>query len=170
MRACGAKSSEIIEPFGAGARGRVIHSSMADRPKAFLDTSVWIAAILSDRGASYAILEYALQDRFVLVSSPDVYEEAVRNFKEKYPAQLFSFLAQFHRTRPLLVEPRRDTMLKAAEYVHPDDAPIFAGALEAVADHFVTLDRKHFLNHAAILHTHTGISVITPGDFLHVLK
>lgn len=143
---------------------------MADRPSVFLDTSVWIAAILSNRGASYVILERARYGEIVLFSSPDVFEEATRNLNVKYPKYLPVFVEAFERIHPYLLVPNKKAILHAATIVHPDDAPILAATMETEAEYLVTLDRKHFISRARIVRNKTGIKVLTPGTFLKVLE
>lgn len=135
-------------------------------PSLFLDTSVWIAAILSDRGASYVLIERARYKELTLISSPDVFEEGIRNLQLKYPASARLFFKVFQEIHPLLVQPLRKTVLRAAKIVHRDDAPILAAAIDGKTEILVTLDKKHFLSKATVIARKTGIQAITPGTFL----
>lgn len=141
---------------------------MTERPLVFLDTSVWIAAILSDRGASHVIVERARRDEILVASAPDVFEEATRNLKAKYPGRLSAFVNAFELIHPYLFAPSKKTVLHAATIVHLDDAPILAAAIEAKTEYLITLDRKHFLSQAREIERKTGMRVIAPGAFLRV--
>jgi predicted nucleic acid-binding protein len=145
---------------------------MSDRRRAFFDTSSWIAAILSNRGASFYLLDQAAQAlyRYDIVSSLDVFEEGIDTLQRKYPAQLDEFTQFFHRVHPFLVQPDRATLMHAATIVHPDDAPIVAGARAADAKFLITLDQKHLLKPAQHIKTKTGIAVVTPGTFLSTIR
>ncbi len=141
---------------------------MRDRWSLFLDTSVWIAAILSDRGASFALLQEGRASSVAIVSSPDVFDEAVRNFVKKYPERVRDFWDAFDRVHPLLVTPSTDAIRSAARIIHPDDALILAGALAAEADALVTLDKKHFLQLEVL--TRVPIEIVTPAEALQQLR
>ncbi len=131
----------------------------------FVDTSVWIAAVLSARGASFAVLGLARERRIDIASSKDVFDEAVRNLGLKYPDRLNSFHKVFYLIRPTFAVPQKETILAAAAMVHADDAMILAAAIEADADALVTLDKKHFLN-LPELETRVGFPIIRPEALL----
>jgi putative PIN family toxin of toxin-antitoxin system len=133
----------------------------------FVDTCVWIAAVLSPKGGSCAVVQALKKnDDMVMISSPEVIEEAVRNFSKKYPKYQKEFLRYFHEVHPIMVQPKRAMIIRAAQLVHPDDAPILAAALTAQADYLLTLDKKHFITQATSIQTQTGMYIETPGDFL----
>lgn len=138
---------------------------MAGKIAVFLDTSIWIAAILSDRGASRFVVSRALEGSIQVVSSPDVHEEAVRNLLKKYPEFFEEFAQVFRMIHPSLVHPHKRTVLRAATIVHPDDAPILAAAMDSDARILLTLDRKHFLLPRHI-EKESGIAIMTPGTFV----
>lgn len=134
----------------------------------FLDTSVWIAAILSDRGASAFILDLAARGALGIASSLDVFDEAVRNLQEKYPQRLQNFVDQFQIIQPRLVQPNKQAILKAARIINPNDAPILAAAMVSKTNILVTLDRKHFILPKKVAKK-SRIKIMLPGDFLKKL-
>lgn len=134
----------------------------------FLDTSVWIAGTLSDRGASAAILDLGRKKEFPIVSSPDVFEEARRNLQNKYPLSLPYFLDLFATVHPKLVQPQKKAILKAAKLINPDDAPILAAAKVAKSEFLITLDRQHFI--ASGLSKKVGLNILLPSEFLNYYR
>ena len=130
----------------------------------FLDTSVWIAGILSNRGASSAVLDLALKHEIEVMSSPDVFEEAQRNLSEKYPMSLEYFINLFHSIYPRLVEPDKEEILIAAKLINADDALILAAAMIARPDFLLTLDQRHFIKSKIV--TATDLQILLPSEFL----
>jgi predicted nucleic acid-binding protein len=62
--------------------------------------------------------------------------------------------------------PGISTVQKCQSFVHyANDAVVLAGAVDAEADYFVTLDRQHFLGNQS-LHAAMPFPLGTPGDFL----
>jgi len=165
MRSFGGRLKKVTARFVSLSRENGTRTCMRGRQIVFLDTSVWIAAVLSDRGASRFVLERALMNEFLVVSSPDVYEEAVRNIAKKYPHFLEEFTHMFTLIHPTLVQPHKPTLLRAATIIHPDDAPILAAAMDSGATIVLTLDRKHFLLPEHI-EKESGIAVMLPGVFV----
>lgn len=86
--------------------------------------------------------------------------------ERKYPRRTDEFKELFSRVHPTLVQPSRSTLHYAATIVHPDAAPILAGAIESKSDILITLDKKHFLNNADDIFSHSGIVITSPGEYL----
>ncbi len=130
----------------------------------FLDSSVWIAATLSERGASAEIIEQIISKELKAISSPDVFEEVTRNLNEKYPLKVQRFLDLFASVHAVLVIPDKKTILKATELINVFDALILAAAMKSKCEFLITLDRKHFL--LPSIGANSGIKIVPPGDFL----
>ncbi|MBI4049540.1 MAG: putative toxin-antitoxin system toxin component, PIN family [Candidatus Doudnabacteria bacterium] len=130
----------------------------------FLDSSVWIAATLSEKGASAEIIRQAKNRELEIISSPDVFEEVTRNLNQKYPAKLQYFLDLFDSAGVVLVQPDKRTILRAKKLINVFDSLILAGAMKAGCEFLITLDRKHFL--APRVSNASGVQIILPGDFL----
>lgn len=129
-----------------------------------MDSSVWIAGILSNRGASAAILALAEQKELQIISSPDVFEETRRNLSEKYPLSVQHFLDLFGSIHPRLVQPSKKAILKAVKLINPNDAPILAAAMRAKPNFLITLDRKHFI--LPKISKDAGLEILIPAEFL----
>ena len=144
---------------------------MRETQRVFFDTSVWVAAIFSNHGASFYLLNsHAQSTRYGIISSLDVFEEGVETLSKKYPSRVQQFKELYSKVKPILTEPKRATIFTAASLVHPDDAPILAGAIESRSHVFVTLDKKHLLKQSDHILNKTGVRVISPGIFLEELR
>ena len=127
----------------------------------FLDTSVLLAASGSANGASREIFRLASVNEWVLLATPYVSEEVMRNLPD------LSALAsgEWVRLRQDLV--LMDDVLTLAwptVFPVPKDRPVLFSAL-AWADALLTHDRGDF---SALLGSEFyGLAVLTPGAFLH---
>ncbi|MCP5516810.1 MAG: hypothetical protein H7A45_06065 [Verrucomicrobiales bacterium] len=126
----------------------------------FLDTSVLLAASGSTKGASREVFRLATANSWVLVVTPYVLEEVVRNL----PRLPLSASMDWPRLRQDL-QVRDDvlTLNHAAVFPVAKDRPVLFSAL-AWADVLLTLDRADF---AALLGSHFyGLPIRRPGAFL----
>jgi predicted nucleic acid-binding protein len=129
------------------------------RPRIVIDTNVLVAALRSDRGASYRLIQQCGRKKFDhILSIPLALEyEAACRFCMDGQEEAEIFLSQliataelaeiFFRLRPLLPDPKDDMIVEAA--------------VNERCDHVVTFNRKHFIGLKSY-----GISVISPGEFL----
>jgi hypothetical protein len=126
----------------------------------FLDASVLLAASGSAEGASREIFRRAPANEWILVSTPYVLEEALRNLANLPPQAS----AEWARLRSaLLVMDDVLTLDRPAVFHAAKDRPILFGAL-AWADVLLTLDRGDF---GGIMETSFyGLLVLKPGAFL----
>jgi len=126
----------------------------------FLDTSVVLAACASTAGASAEIFRRAAQQRWLLLTTPYVLEEVIRNLA-KFPlaaASEWAGLRPHLRTRDNILTLNRPVVFPAGK-----DRPILFGAV-AWADILLTLDRGDF---ASLLDKNFyGLRVLKPGVFL----
>ncbi len=125
-------------------------------PKAFIDASVLFAAAYSPRGSAYQLLRQALEGAITILVGGDVLAEVRRNLEAKAP-----------ETLPLTIidDPTPEAIKRVSRYLNPKDAIIWAAAMAAQPDYFVTWDRKHFLSDPAIAEK-SGLTIITPDDLL----
>ena len=140
---------------------------MAERVRAFLDTSALFAAVWSDQGGARMILKLGEAGAVALLVSPQVIKEAEGALKRKAPEAL-PFLA-------ILLDRGGVTVANAASHKsaaalssitgHPGDAQIVADALLAKADYLITLDREHLLGNVRLAKS-VQYPIGTPGDFL----
>ena len=115
--------------------------------RAFLDTSVLFAAVLSPLGGSRKVLQLGEAGVISLWVGSRVLAEAHSVVQRKDPAALpdLALLLEASNVQigPKPERPFLDVGRAVTEYAA--DAYILAEALAAQADYFVTLDRKHFL-------------------------
>lgn len=136
--------------------------------RVFIDTSVLIAGLASERGASGAVLDLCETGVVEMIISQQVLVEADRNLSAKLPALVDSFRRFIKSLEPLMVEdPPRELVQEAAKMINLKDAPILAAAQIAQADYLVTLDKKHFLKTRDEMKF--SPPVLTPEEFLRAL-
>ena len=126
----------------------------------FLDTSILLAASGSATGASREIFRLASVNGWVLVATPYVVEEVLRNLPELSPLAS----GEWVRLRQDLVL-MDDVLTLAWPAVFPvaKDRPVLFSAL-AWADALITHDRGDF---STLLGSEFyGLAVLTPGAFL----
>jgi predicted nucleic acid-binding protein len=126
----------------------------------FLDTSVLLAACASAKGASREIFRIARMNGWVLLATPYVVEEVLRNLPD-FPLAASGEWVRL-RAETLVMD---DVLTLNRPVVFPvsKDKPVLFGAL-AWADVLLTLDRRDF---GALLGTSFyGMPVLRPGDFL----
>lgn len=133
--------------------------------RVFIDTSVLIAGLASETGASSAVLDLCEAGVIEMSISRQVLVEADRNFSAKLPRLVEHFRRFIRELAPLMVEdPPLELVRAAAALVNLKDAPILAAAQRARADYLITLDKKHFLK--AREKVQLSPPVVTPEEFL----
>lgn len=122
-------------PFGKSGR--------RDALRAVVDTNVLVRGILSSKGAAAAVLDAAMEGRFVLITSYHLVEELVDVLRrprivEKYKieAQKLAGVLDLLEFAEVVPGVPRETYVSR----DPDDDWVVAPALEAGADVIVTED------------------------------
>lgn len=137
--------------------------------RAFIDSSVFFAACLSSRGASYEILQEGARGTVMLVISEDVREETERNITQKVPHVLTAF-HQFLNAIPFdVVNPTISDVAAAAIYTFFKDAPIVAAAKKAKVDYMTSLDRKHLIGVPTVSQG-SGLNIVLPEELLAAIR
>lgn len=133
---------------------------------AFLDASVLVAATLSPTGGSFRLCRESHHGRLLLITNHYARDETQRVLHEKYPAFLKP-MQKLLRWAKMHVQGDPSTRLvaKYLPLIHPEDAPILAGAVAAKANFLITLDRKHFLTER-LRHAPRPFTITTPAEFL----
>lgn len=141
---------------------------MLPKPKGvriFLDSSVVLAALFSPTGGSFRICKEASENKLSLYINKYVSSEVIEVLNRKYPhhAERFPILLKFAKikTKSNLGS---TTIEKYLSLIHPEDAPILAGAIETKTDFLVTLDRKDFMT-KKIQDTALPVIIVTPKTF-----
>jgi uncharacterized protein len=139
-------------------------------PKAVLDTTVLVSALLTPRpqGASYVLLQYAKAGAFELCLSDDILEETAQTLRQSRLKERYAYsdadVVTYCQELALLA-----TIVGDLPEVHavrdPDDDMIVASALAAGAGFLVARD-QHLLS----LGTYEGIEIVTPEAFLQLLR
>ncbi len=139
------------------------------RLEVFLDSSVILAGLGSETGASGVVLDLCEAELMVPIISKQVVTEVDRAVSTKLPQLADRFRHYFRETCFVMMEdPPLEKVRQAAQQVHVKDAPILAAAQIANADYLVTLDKKHFLN--ACEEAQFVPPVLTPGELLRVFE
>jgi predicted nucleic acid-binding protein len=137
--------------------------------RAFIDSSVLIAASYSPSGASREIIRQALRGTITLVISNLVLEETEENLATKAPKALPAF-QQFLNVVPLeLIRPTKRQVLHAAQYTAIKDAPIVAAARRARVDYLISLDRRHLVGVPEVARR-SGLRIVLPEKFLEEIR
>lgn len=145
-------------------------SGSRGKPRAIVDTNLFVSAMLFRRGNPYALLTAWRTNAFELLLSDDQYAELADVFSRpqivqryRVPANdldvLFAGFARATRVRPSSPVPVvvRD----------PDDVPILAAALGGEADYLVTGDAGLLdLRHDAKL---GNLRIVTVAEFFAIL-
>ena len=142
---------------------------MDRRWRIFLDTSAFIAGIISPTGAAREVLRLCEAEVVDLMVSRQVLTEADRNLSEKLPALIPDFRHWIHRLSPTLVEdPSWKEVARTARIIHAKDAPILAAAMNAEVDYLITWNTRHF--HKPQVAKAVRFKIMTPGEFLEEFR
>jgi putative PIN family toxin of toxin-antitoxin system len=135
-----------------------------------LDTTVMVAAIRSNAGASNRLVESALRRRFtLLVSTPLLIEyEAVMTRQEHLDRSGLTIeeVEILLDAVAAVAEPVRLAFLWRPALHDPDDDMVMETAANGGADGLVTFNRRDFEPGASAF----GVSVLSPGDALRRLE
>jgi predicted nucleic acid-binding protein len=137
--------------------------------KIFLDSSVLYAAAFSATGPARRLILKGMEGSITLALSDLVLEETKRNLTKNAPLAIPYFHLLADLLSPVITNPTKVQVLKAAQIVHLKDAPIVAAAVKGNADYLATHDVKHLLSHAQAIADAYVITVLTPADLLSVL-
>ena len=141
---------------------------MASNPKkvdkAFIDSSVLIAAAISPSGSARDLIMKSFREEIKVIISDLVLEETKRNLTNKAPKALPALQLFLEVLNPEVVSPSKILVLKVSKVIALKDAPIVAGAVTSRADYLVTYDKKHLLQHKKEIETNFKIQVVTPSE------
>lgn len=137
----------------------------------FLDTSVYISALLSDTGASDAILYAAEAGGFELCVSRWVYREAedILVNKFKLPGLYQRFQLLMDSIRPAMASVSKEEVKGVYKHCRDlNDTPMLAAALKSKSRYFITLDKKSFKQNIFPAPNH--LKIVSPGEFMKVFR
>jgi predicted nucleic acid-binding protein len=133
----------------------------------FLDSSALLAGIVSDQGASRALLLLGEDQKIRLTVSEQVIVEVERNLARKAPQALPDAREMIlHANINLVRDPSSEDVNKHRNWIsHPADVPILLAAYRAGVDFLATLNTRHFLDDPDVARK-SGLRLGTPGDAL----
>ncbi len=139
--------------------------AVAKPVKVFLDSSVIMAALISSSGGSFRICRESSNGKLQAAINRYVHEEVIGVVSRKYPAKLehLPVLLQWSRIA-VLPNPRAKLVKQALQIIHPKDAAVLAGAMEAKAEFLISLDRKDFFTQT-LRNAHLPLIISTPQEF-----
>ncbi len=141
---------------------------MAGKPRAVLDTNVFVSGLINPKGTPAAILRALRSKRFTLISSPPINEEIIEVLNRPYIRDRYGLGGRIFDVSFILWE--------VAELVidlpdvrvcsDPDDDKFLAAAVGGRADYLVTGDVGDLLH----LHKYKDVTIVSPREFASVLK
>jgi putative PIN family toxin of toxin-antitoxin system len=141
---------------------------MAGKPRAVLDTNVFISGLINPRGFPAAILKALRARRFTLLSSPPVNEEIIEvlnrpRIRDCYGLgdRIFDISFILWEVAELVID-----LPEVKVCSDPDDDKFLATAAGGRADYLVTGDVGDLLH----LREYKGVTIISPRDFFSRLK
>ena len=133
--------------------------------RVFLDSSVLISGVISQTGASSAILDLGEAGEIVIILSKGVLVETDMVLEKKFPDLIGDFREFIKSLSPIVAEdPTSQEIREAEKVIDKDDAPILAAAKKENIHYLVSLDTKHFHSHKVCQYLKSP--VVTPAQFL----
>ena len=141
---------------------------MAAKPRAVLDTNVFVSGLISPKGPPARILMALRSARFTLVSSPPVNEEIIEvlsrpTIRDRYGLgdRIFDVSFILWEVVDLVID-LPDVQVSS----DPDDDKFLATAVAGRADYLGTGDVGDLLS----LREYKGVRIVSPREFVSSLK
>jgi putative PIN family toxin of toxin-antitoxin system len=133
--------------------------------KAVIDTNQFISALISKQGPSAQLLDRWRQQKFILLTSPEIITEIKRALEYPHIVKKYK-LGQSDIQSLLMLLEHEAVVIPKPPAVHivkddPDDDKFLACAIAAKAEYIVSGD-QHLLS----LGNYMSISIVTVRDFL----
>jgi len=141
---------------------------MPGKPRAVLDTNVFVAGLISPHGPPAAILRGLRSNRFTLVSSPPINEEIIEVLNRPYLRDRYGLSERIFDVSFILWE-LAELVLDLPDVRvsrDPDDDKFLQTAVGGRADYLVTGDVRDLLQ----LQQYRNVSIIPPRQFTTLLK
>jgi putative PIN family toxin of toxin-antitoxin system len=136
---------------------------------AVLDSTILVSAFLTPRGAADAVLQYAINDRFMCCLAEAIIEETSRRLASPRLQQRYTYgvgdVEMFRRLLRASFVVLADLPPLTGIVRDPNDDMILACAVAASASHVVTRD-----DDLLALGVYEGITIVTPETFLGMLR
>jgi putative PIN family toxin of toxin-antitoxin system len=141
---------------------------MGGKPRAVLDTNVFVSGLINSKGAPAAILRALRAGRFVLVSSPPINEEVIEvlnrpRIRDRYGLgdRIFDVAFILWEVADLVID-----VPDVSACSDPDDNKFLATAVGGRADYLVSGDVGDLLH----LHQFQGVLIVSPREFESILR
>ncbi len=141
---------------------------MGGKPRAVLDTNVFVSGLINPKGTPAAILRALRSKRFTLVSSPPINEEIIEvlnrpRIRDRYGwgDRIFDVSFILWEVAELVID-----LPDVRVCSDPDDDKFLAAAVGGRADYLVTGDVGDLLH----LHKCKDVTIVSPREFASVLK
>jgi len=141
---------------------------VAAKPRAVLDTNVFVSGLISPKGPPARILMALRLAQFILVSSPPVNEEIIEvlsrpTIRDRYGLgdRIFDVSFILWEVADLVID-----LPNVQVSSDPDDDKFLATAVAGRADYLVTGDVGDLLS----LREYKGVKIVSPREFVSSLK
>jgi putative PIN family toxin of toxin-antitoxin system len=146
--------------------------------RAVLDTNVLVAALSSRRGASFVLLNHAINQRFTLLASPALWLEYEAVLKRPEVTQMHQLTLQdiddVLNALCEVVEPVQAHFLWRPQLRDPNDEMVLEAAINGAASHLVSFNLRDFdppvQRHKLSAPARLGPVACRPADFLNLLE
>jgi len=138
---------------------------MARIPKIFIDSSVLIAGLYSNKGGSAKILKKIAQRKLVGFISPPIIEETKRNIRKKFSLKLLSELEAIVKGLTIQETFEPQDIFEFKPLINIKDLHVLVFAKNSKADFLITLDKKHFKT-KKLQEANLPFKILTPREFL----
>ena len=143
-----------------------------DKPSAFIDSSVFIAAILSSSGGSFYILNN-FADKITFKTNNYVLDEINDVLREKFFGQnhLYNTLFLLLSVAKVVVEPNppKRLLTKFAKIISKKDTPILAGAI-LHCKYLITLDNEFLKEKIIQMAENKNVKIFKPKEFIELFN
>lgn len=139
--------------------------SRTRQSRLFLDSNVFIRALIVPWGLDRSVLCLCAARRCRLLLATRVHEEVEENLSITL---LEDFIHLIQQARPEIVPPPAEAHCVAARHLirHGADVPVLLSAMASGPDWFLTNNTRHFSPAVA---RRTGLRIATPADFFRTL-
>jgi len=138
---------------------------MAEKLLVFLDASVLIAGLYSEKGGSGEILNLIKKKKIFGSTSQSVIEETEKNIKKKLSTKLLLKLERIITILNIQQIFQPKDILKYRKLVDIKDLHVLVFANSSKANFLITLDRKHFKT-KKLQKANLPFGILTPKEFL----
>jgi len=133
--------------------------------KAVIDTNQFVSSLISKQGPSAQLIDRWREQKFILVTSPEIMAEIQRVLEYPHIAKKYKLTKSVIQSLMILIE-HEAVVIPKPTIVHvikddPDDDKFLGCALAAKAEYIVSGD-QHLLS----LGSYESISIVTVKDFL----